>query len=337
LFRLWQRWVEEEEVLRTIHDTISGHFCPPGTNGTLHTFRTQSIPWMESYMAQKIVVDAAETAYDTRYPDCVATHTALDAKSADCNAIQVSLQEKACEHEAEIVRVLQKYYEDHAQAFSAYTCAEEEVKELQRDREREWKTLKVVDCLLRRIENQNGVPCETEDGVTEQVGICEELHQLDPCVTDAQFTDHDTYAALGGILAPIYDGSHDLPEVPQFRGVAHRGIAGYSRSGQSILCLDYPPVEPLADFCPSRHEVEASAVQLSSQLLATLIGTLRKWQSQKSCQDSLSHLSQRLTLAATHTQSALHVTMCPFLSLLNSTHAQDTPLMVAPPRMMISH
>ena len=55
LYRLWTSWVTEEEELREIHGYISGHFCPPDANGTLHAFRVASVPWMQQYMAQKIV------------------------------------------------------------------------------------------------------------------------------------------------------------------------------------------------------------------------------------------------------------------------------------------
>jgi hypothetical protein len=224
LYHLWEIWVEEEQVLRGIHDTISNHFCPPGTNGTLHTFRTQSIPWMESYMAQKIVVDEAEIAYDNKVPECVEIHERLDDHSAECNHMQHELQEAACRHEQAIVATLEKYYEDFALAQAAYNCAVEEVKELERDRHREWVTLQVVDCLLTRIRNQNGVPCDSETGVTEEVGICEALHQIDVCDPSDQFVNHED------------------PE-------------GSVRNGEPLLCLTYPPIPPCPEFCDDRHSV----------------------------------------------------------------------------------
>jgi hypothetical protein len=223
LYHLWEIWVEEEEVLRGIHETIHNHFCPPGTNGTLHTFRTQSIPWMESYMSQKVVVDNAEIAYDLKVPDCVTKHGHLDTKSTECNGLQSSLESAACAHEQAIVSVLQTYYEDFAQAQAAYNCAVEEVMELERDRKREWVTLQVVDCLLTRIRDQNGVPCDSEEGVTEEVGICEALHDIEICSSELQFVDHERQ--------------------------------GSSRTGEPRLCLEYPPIPPCPPQCDNRHSV----------------------------------------------------------------------------------
>jgi len=185
MYRLWTSWVTEEEELREIHGYISGHFCPPDANGTLHAFRVASVPWMQQYMAQKIVVDEAEHAYDSHLPDCVVAHSALDAQSATCNAKQTDLEEKACAHALRINEVLGRYYDDFAQAQAAYNCAVEEIMELERDRKREWVTLQVVNCLLERIREQNGVPCDDANGgVTEEVGVCEERHGLAVCSTE---------------------------------------------------------------------------------------------------------------------------------------------------------
>jgi len=108
LYRRWTVWVTEEEELREIHGYISDHFCPPDANGTLHAFRVASVPWMQQYMSQKIVVDEAETSYDIYAPECVITHNALDHQSATCDAHQTALEQKACAHAAKINDVLAK-------------------------------------------------------------------------------------------------------------------------------------------------------------------------------------------------------------------------------------
>jgi len=182
LYRRWTIWVTEEEELREIHAQIDGHFCPPGSNGTLHAFRVAAVGPMQAYMAQKIVVDEAEAQYDIKVPECVTEHGELDRQSATCNAAQTDLEEKACSHGLKINEVLTAYYNDHAQASAQYNCAVEEIMELERDRKREWITLQVVNCLLERIREQNGVPCDESTGtVTDEVAHCEELHSLQVC------------------------------------------------------------------------------------------------------------------------------------------------------------
>merc|ERR1719326_2465526 len=140
---------------------------------------------MQQYMAQKIVVDEAEVAYDSHLPECVVKHSELDHQSATCNVKQTDLEEKACAHALKITDTLARYYNDFAQAQSAYNCAVEEIMQLERDRKREWITLQVVNCLLERIREQNGVPCDDSNGgVTEEVGICEERHSIQVCDAD---------------------------------------------------------------------------------------------------------------------------------------------------------
>jgi hypothetical protein len=183
MYQLWTTWVTEEEELREIHGYISGHFCPPGANGTLHSFRVASVPWMQQYMAQKAVVDGAIEEYWEH--DCVDEHTALDDQSTMCNQRQTQLEEKACAHALKINEVLTTYYNDFAQAASAYNCAVEEIMQLERDRKREWVTLQVVNCLLERIREQNGVPCDDSNGgVTDEVGVCEARHGVAVCSTE---------------------------------------------------------------------------------------------------------------------------------------------------------
>merc|ERR1719444_222861 len=218
-YRLWTEWVSEEEVLKEIHRSFDGHFCLPGSNGTLATFRVASVPWMERYTTQKALVDKAELNYDNHIPTCVTTHDNLDAKSSTCNANQLDLEEKACAHASKINDVLTEFYADWAQAESSYNCAVEEIMELERDRKREWITLQVVNCLLQRVHDQNGRPCDSETGeVEEQVTVCEERHSLTVC---------------------------DPAE------------------GNTILCLNYPPVPHCPPECPTRDQVVGECLPVS--------------------------------------------------------------------------
>ena len=101
------------------------------------------------------------------------------------NALQTNSEEKACQHAQKTSEVLNPYYNDFANAESAYHCAVQEIMELERDRKREWITLQVVNCLLERIRLQNGVPRDDANGgVTEEVGICEERRSIQVCTNE---------------------------------------------------------------------------------------------------------------------------------------------------------
>jgi hypothetical protein len=164
LYRLWTIWVAEETDLREFHTNIHGHFCPTGANGTTAEFRRDSIPWMNSYMSQKVVVDAAEAAYDNFRPQCIVDHNNLDERSTQCNTYQFTLESKACSE----MRAVEQTLADFA---ARYSDLDEEADALWANartdeimRHREYKQIKIVECLLDRIHELNGRPCDDATG-----------------------------------------------------------------------------------------------------------------------------------------------------------------------------
>lgn len=247
LYHRWEAWVTAENELRTYHDHISGLFCPTEANGTTKTFRTDAASYMHEYMIKKEIVDQRLEEYDMKVECCNAAHEALDVKSADCNTLQTELEEKACEHAAEIHSVLTTFYRDFAQASSAYNCAEEEVRQLEADRKKEWVTLEVVRCLLSRIRAQNGVPCdESTNQVTEEIGFCEERHATDVCT----ITQEEFDALSSGFHA---DGeNHELPDTS--------AEVSWGLEDVRKLCIDYPAVPAIPPTCADRHNVVGQCI-----------------------------------------------------------------------------
>jgi len=182
LYDLWLAWEFAEEELREVHSNLHGHFCPPDANGTLESFRVRSKPWMEDYMRKKEIVDTAERIYDDFVHNCVATHDGLNTRSSECNTLQIALEEKSCECAHTIRRVLTVFHPDYDAAISDYEAYLEVVRSEEEARHREFVTLQVVQCLLNRTLELDGVPCDTADGVTDEVGHCEERHSLNVCV-----------------------------------------------------------------------------------------------------------------------------------------------------------
>lgn len=174
LWRLWSHWATQESALRTIHDQIEGHFCPPGANGTLHTFRVQSVPYMQAYLEQKHLCDLAEQAYDDHLPDCVTAHNELEDRSQTCNAMQEDLEGKGCAHASAIDETLRLFHASWAALHASYQGITDLVYNQTADRHREYKTLVVVQCLLERVNELNGRPCDESTGtVDDQMSHCE--------------------------------------------------------------------------------------------------------------------------------------------------------------------
>lgn len=174
LWRLWSHWASQEDALKVIHLQIEGHFCPEGANGTLHTFRVTSVPYMQAYLAQKHECDLAEQAYDDQLPNCIDAHRELDERSATCNSDQEDLEGIGCRHASTIDDTLRLFHASWASLHASYQGVTDLVYNQTADRHKEYKTLVVVQCLLERVNELNGRPCDESTGtVDDQMSHCE--------------------------------------------------------------------------------------------------------------------------------------------------------------------
>jgi len=198
MWNLWKEWEACEIGLREIHDQIDGHFCPPGTNGTLHSFRVASVPLMDEYIEWKLDCDRKETAYDNvlcdnnghdfvhvtslQIEEPVSIHNLLDTRSSLCNALQTNLEEKSCGLAIKIDEVGRDLHQDFTDRLATFAESTARIGLQQKDRHQEYCTLVTVECLLNRVHDLNGRPCDSENGVDDEVALCEaEQINCDPC------------------------------------------------------------------------------------------------------------------------------------------------------------
>lgn len=179
LYDLWEDWVVEENELREVHAQIDGHFCVAGANGTLHTFRVNSVPYMQAYLEKKQDCDTAESNYDNKVPLCDATNLALDQKSNECNGALTGangLQGKACSLVKAIYDAQAAFHSEWSTLHASYQGVSDLVYNQTQDRYREFRTLKIVECLLGRTSQMNGRPCdEATDEATTVMTECESV------------------------------------------------------------------------------------------------------------------------------------------------------------------
>jgi len=207
LWDLWKIFVDEERDLRSIEGSIDGHFCVQDedgyytANGTLWHFRDTSVPYMTSFISQKVRVDTAEVNYDDHRPECERRWITLDEKTDVCDALQLSLERAACSHASAIRDVQNTYAQAWNFALFSYNTTVHEVKLQEIDRINEWSTLTVVECLLHRTSERNGRPCEeSTNEITEEVASCEQNR------TNLNTTWlHLTYPVVTGCLQPCPD------------------------------------------------------------------------------------------------------------------------------------
>jgi len=255
LYNLWTTWVDEETALRETHNSIDGHFCPPGANGTLHAFRVDSVAMMNSYMRQKEIVDLAETAYDDYRPGCIVHHNNLDAQSAICNAAQSDLETKACSESRAVHQTLfdfeARYIANQVEIQTAWGNARGD--ELLRHHE--YRQIKIVECLLERIHELNGRPCDEESGeLDEQLSHC---HAEGEALNVCNFGDGSVTPDVS-IRYEIRDVNvfHDPFETPNEVGWKFLDAFPYQAGELTVpvphvgsICLLYPEQPERPPFC----------------------------------------------------------------------------------------
>lgn len=250
LYSLWGTWVSKETELREDHDHIVGHFCAEGANGTLHDFRVASEIWMQEYLEKKAECAAAEAAYDAQVSICDGSHTHLDEKTNECNGKQAALEQNACHRATGIEQSLREFHTTWASLHASYQGVTDLVYNQTEDRHQEYKTLKVVECLLDRIDQRNGLPCDQSSGEVdsemltcheqgEDIEICTEAPEICPTYPappatpgpcgEGQWTDCLPPIPISPCSDQWLASEMDLPAVP---------VAPFSATNPG--CNDYP-------------------------------------------------------------------------------------------------
>jgi len=213
LYSKWQHWENAEVHLYDLHEGLVAHFCPPDANGTLHTFRVNSITHMDAWKAAKTAADTKKTEYNEQLPHCNTAHGALEDKSVTCNSHQTSLEVKACDLGAAVDTALRNFHTEWAAIHASYQGVTNLIYMSTLDRHKEYRTLKMVQCLLDRIRERNGRPCdESTNEVTEEMTTCETVGvDLDICAETGP-DDEGQEVNLG--LCPTYQAPPQEPTLP---------------------------------------------------------------------------------------------------------------------------
>jgi hypothetical protein len=187
----WKILINAERVYEGHAETLHGRFCPPGAatwhSKNLHEdeinpmvtglveyrritkdvmmkfnvkgdyyFRTTIVEWMEAdTIAQK--------ANDTHL-----------VKRTECNNYKKILEEKSCIRAQHHAQIIATFEEEFTAAELILNKTKENVAISEADRIREFVTLNMVQCLLKKIEEKNGTKCdESTDEADTIIKNCE--------------------------------------------------------------------------------------------------------------------------------------------------------------------
>jgi hypothetical protein len=213
LWATWLRFVEEESELRQLSLEVENHFCAEDANGTLWLFRDRSVTLFPPWLEQKPIVEHWEEEYHRRVPVCEAWFERLDEKTAECDALQAHLEAAACAHANEVLNVRVRFATDWQYSVQAYQRVVDEVRCLELDRWKEWRSLTTVQCLLERTHERNGRPCDEQtDEITTEITVCEQ-HQYDVEIDHLRIIYHPIPEFPPQCPMAPWEGANAEPEV----------------------------------------------------------------------------------------------------------------------------
>jgi len=255
LYEFWERFSREETDLRSIQVGIDGHFCH-GANGTLASYRAESIPYMTSFITQWPEVILAEEHYDDWRPVCVSRFTVLDDKTEECDAIQLSLEQKTCEHAVAVRTVRTEFSCAWHYAVQIYTETVTSVRIQEVDRINEFRSLENVKCLLDRISSRNGVQCGDVTEVEAEFAVCEtQRTTVDVTVYKLEYHDTVWSECTEGPLSTLNGGLDLSTQVSRGTNSTGGGDCEILQRLTILFPADCPRCNPEDHACYVNHNV----------------------------------------------------------------------------------
>jgi len=187
----WRKLIIGENEYIEISTVLHGRFCPTEGIETWHTKEltdeeiNDMVPALESYRTKtvkkmvkynelgaeyfRVLIPAWEVADETAKK---ANKTHMDRKFT-CETLKKTLETKSCvraQHHAELIKVFEEEW--HA-AELILNKTKENVVLTEKDRVREFVTLHMVKCLLKKIESRNGTRCDEVGEAENEIKDCE--------------------------------------------------------------------------------------------------------------------------------------------------------------------
>jgi hypothetical protein len=172
----WEKVQEVEEDMDDLSERIQTEWCAPGVNRTEEEFRDEAVKKFGKYSHKKTTIHEVTTHYQEFVSVCQSNHTLLHSKRTECEEEQRELETSACLAGDLTREASSKLTEEWPMIASIYNDTITSVRKAEVERKKEFSTLVTVECLLQRIEELGGQPCEdgnsTGGGVTREIEIC---------------------------------------------------------------------------------------------------------------------------------------------------------------------
>ena len=237
---------------------------------SIRTLRGWSVTKFHEYIAQKTVVETAWRRYNEQLPFCSEFESDLydkinapqSAPRPGCDSLQETMHTHSCVHASTNREARLEFGREWHLAITDYELKRIQIEQDEEDRKREWETLTVVSCLLRRVYTSvqtsidTGAPCPNIESDPE--GVAQSIEECHIVTTHEDGTD-DILDGVVGNRRYEFDGS-------DVDSSTHRGCGENDLTGH--LCIEYcddPCFENPACIPPPREEPACTPTYIAKE------------------------------------------------------------------------
>lgn len=214
----------EEERLKSKKETAHGHFksavqstCDGEENDPMHVQETKYNTYVED--GQKFF-DAWE-AYTEKHNECNGLNSVLDEQTLKCNGLKQDFESASCRSHDHFTLSYEAMVQTWGLQEDQYLSVKTTVGADAADRKMEFETLAEVKCLLAKVEERGGKPCDEE----EEAGMTEKIEEH--CKQEAKDSSHLDIDFPEPVNQPPKPAEEPYPCTAEFIAAEYDGLTGH--------------------------------------------------------------------------------------------------------------
>jgi len=241
--------IAEEERLKNIKDTAHGHF-QTSVNSVKHCDGDSTEPMHEQENKHNGYVQTGQQyfdaweAYEAKHNECNGLNSVLSEQRLTCDGKKQEFESGACTSHDHFTMSYDDMVQDWELQESQYASVKSTVEAGAGDRKAEFETLAEVKCLLAKVKERGGKPCDEE----EEEGVSEKIEEH--CKDEAKDSSHLTIEFPDLTPQPARPAEEEYPCTPQFIHDEYSGLTG--------RCFDNLPQCKACDGSSVSHAARTS-------------------------------------------------------------------------------
>jgi hypothetical protein len=241
--------VVEEESLKQIMDQAHGHF-QTAVDSVKQCDGNSIQPMHEQEQKHKVYVEDGQKyfdaweAYEKKHNECNGLYQVLSDQRATCDGLKQEFEAAACTSHDHYTMSYADMVQDWELQERQYASVRSTVEAGESDRKAEFETLAEVKCLLAKVQERGGKPCDED----EEEGLSEKIEEQ--CQEQAKNSSHLNVNYPEPPVQPARPAEEEYPCTPKFIEDEYSGLRGH--------CFDNLPLCKACDGSSVSHHARKS-------------------------------------------------------------------------------